>query len=813
MNLFDLIINHPGRNEVLQYYDKQCNAATPPSKGGENLSRLFHYKKPLSLTTIKSSQDFLKSPQGSKLALYSCRDRTGVFNLNIIFIFLLLPLVFCSCSNPDLIISCREDNDLYITLKNNNISCGRYDSPAEAIRNARKGSGVLILADGYPGEQTPVSSEIYSLAREKNLRLFVEYPSYIPGIETGQVHRTQWERAVVSSSVFEPSLSKFRILAINDCHFIPIDAVGSDIVIARVAGFDSAVYGLPEKIYPVLTEINTAEGLPLLVSTTKLSQFISGRYAPSDAWQTIWIHILRWVQPGAESPELIWESPVKPAYRMNEPLPSDFEKVALRKGIEWYRNSGMIVNEDMQKKYSLPANLPEPAKADPDTTVDWPFGHRVGFPPDPGQAPGDGSLGVLEGFDAKIFFNGRQPARWWRRGDCNGEIAGALSLAGMALNDTDFLKTGSNVADWLFFKSMISLGDRSDPDKPDYGLSGWNDVPEYCGPGSIDGYGVYYGDDNARVVLGMMLAAAAQDTDRYDKRLLSIILGNLRISGKYGFQPNRIDHDPLNKAGWKYFFNSESVSFSPHYQANIWACYLWAYNQTGDKLFLYRARKAISMTMAAYPDKWIWTNGIQQERAKMLLPLAWLVRTEDTGEHREWLRKMAGDLLAEQSECGAIPEELGGSGKGGFPPPASNEAYGTSETPLIQTNDDKVSDMLYTVNFAFLGLHEAAAATGDGYYKAAEDKLASFLCRIQIKSEKHPELDGAWFRAFDFKRWEYWASNGDAGWGAWSVESGWTQSWITSVLALRQLNTSVWDITKDSRSEVYFEELKREMFQ
>lgn len=42
--------------------------------------------------------------------------------------------------------------------------------------------------------------------------------------------------------------------------------------------------------------------------------------------------------------------------------------------------------------------------------------------------------------------------------------------------------------------------------------------------GTMDGYSVYYGDDNARVILGMMIAAAAQHTDRYDKRLLNIIL-------------------------------------------------------------------------------------------------------------------------------------------------------------------------------------------------------------------------------------------------------------------------------------------------
>ncbi len=48
MNLYDLLINHPGRNEALQYFDKHYIAATPPSKGGETLIRLFQYKRPLS---------------------------------------------------------------------------------------------------------------------------------------------------------------------------------------------------------------------------------------------------------------------------------------------------------------------------------------------------------------------------------------------------------------------------------------------------------------------------------------------------------------------------------------------------------------------------------------------------------------------------------------------------------------------------------------------------------------------------------------------------------------------------------------------
>src|SRR5690606_32389200 len=119
---------------------------------------------------------------------------------------------------------------------------------------------------------------------------------------------------------------------------------------------------------------------------------------------------------------------------------------------------------------------------------------------------------------------------------------------------------------------------------------------------------------------------------------------------------------------------------------------------------------------------------------------------DDRPEHREWLRTITTDLLANQHSSGAIPEEIGDIKKGGFPPPSSNEAYGTTETPLIQSNNDGVSDLLYTVGFAFLGLHEAAEATGDNFYREAENKLAKFLCRIQIRSEERPELDGGWFR-------------------------------------------------------------------
>ncbi len=717
--------------------------------------------------------------------------------------------LFLSCSpKHDIILCCKENNDLYLTIKENKVSCRRYQTPEEAIDKAVEGSGVMILADHYPDQTTQLDASLFQKAKTKNLRLYVEYPSYLPGIEIGAPRGTHWERAVVSSEAFAPALRKLRILAIHECKFVPIDVENPDIVIARVAGFDSAVFGLPKEKFPVLVQPESGDHGALMVSTTKLSQFITARYAPSDAWPAVWKHIFTWLRPGEEAPKLKWTVNVRPSYGMDEPLPESVERQTLKRGVDWYFNSRMVVSPPMMEIYDKNANGEDISSSD----HDWHSGNRITSLP--GHAPaGDGSLGVLEGYNAKIYHDGKQPAIWWRRSDCNGEVAGVMAVTGAALQEPDYAKVGENIGDWLYFNSLMSLGDRANPDHPAYGLFGWNDVPQYTGPGSMNGYEVYYGDDQARNMLGMILAGAALKTGRFDERLMKGLLANLRITGQSGFQPDRIDQPQLVENGWQYYQNLNSVSYSGNFQAYLWACYLWAYQQTGYDLFLQRAKTGIGVMMAGYPQRW-GVIGIQMDRSRMILPLAWLVRVEDTPGHRSWLRTIVEDLN-QDVKTGAIPDRIEPGttnfGGGHYRTPQSNEEYGTAEAPIIQRDGDPCSDLLYAVNFAFLGLREAAAVTGDPYYKDAEDRLAKFLTRIQIRSEAHPELDGGWFRAFDFKRWEYWASSADAGWGAWSIETGWSQSWITITFALRQLNTSFWDMTRDSNIKQQFDPLRLQM--
>ena len=51
----------------------------------------------------------------------------------------------------------------------------------------------------------------------------------------------------------------------------------------------------------------------------------------------------------------------------------------------------------------------------------------------------------------------------------------------------------------------------------------------------------------------------------------------------------------------------------------------------------------------------------------------------------------------------------------------------------------------------------------------------------------------------------------DAGWGAWAIESGWTQGWITAVLAMRRMHTSLWDLSAHSTIARHFERYRKVM--
>ncbi len=221
-----------------------------------------------------------------------------------------------------LALACTPQNDLYRVLVDSGVACKRFDTPADAVQAVERGGGVLILADGYPQQATAIEPSVWTKANEKRLRLYVECPAALPGIDVGKPISTHVERVVVNSDFFGDGLAKLRIVSVNGLQYLPVTAKRSHLVAARVAGFDHAVYGLHEKTLPILFEMPDGN---VLVATTGLSRFVTGRYSPQDSWRTIWRAILSWVAPQTELPPLKWTPTVRATYARDERLPEDYQ--------------------------------------------------------------------------------------------------------------------------------------------------------------------------------------------------------------------------------------------------------------------------------------------------------------------------------------------------------------------------------------------------------------------------------------------------------------------------------------------------------
>ena len=153
-----------------------------------------------------------------------------------------------------------------------------------------------------------------------------------------------------------------------------------------------------------------------------------------------------------------------------------------------------------------------------------------------------------------------------------------------------------------------------------------------------EAYSLFYKDDDARGLLAAVATAGLLKSQRWHTTIVTAVLGNLRMTTRNGFGPSSARFSSISD--WHTVFNAEGKpSYSPHYQSYIWAVYLWAYSSSGYTPLLQRAQNALSIMMNNYPTKWVPTaNGIGMQRARILLPLAFLVRANDTKLHRQWLQ-------------------------------------------------------------------------------------------------------------------------------------------------------------------------------
>ncbi len=700
-------------------------------------------------------------------------------------LFLSLFLLLNFGASAQLYISAGIGDELVKVLKQNSVGFKQFPTNTAAINAAKTGAGVLLFAQGYPEQRNVLSAKNLYDIKVKRLKVYIEYPASFNKLYfRDTLHKVSLERVVVSANALKP-LDSLSILALNDMSLLlPTINRKAYLTAAKVAGFDYAEYGYSDVTnHPVLFKYGN-----FLVATTQLSNAINGRFGPTDSWRGVWSFIVNQLDNKGKNDLNIWPKSVYPTFAEKQKLPESALENSIKRGVDWYYNARFFVNPDWK-------NLTNQV-TDQKNVVHEPVPQSY--------KTGDGSLGVLEGHYSKINNDGTQNYRWWLRADCQVETAYALANAANFLNDTSYASTAGNLLKYLFEKSNLTRKDLNPKTDPSRGLIGW----------ATTNPDVFYGDDNARLILALIGSRVNLKDSKWDKQLIENILGNYRTTNKLGFRKGYLRDTTIANLGLERIKNAENINVHPHYESWLWASYLWLYDKTKYEPLLAKAKSAITITMEKYPN-WKWTNGIQQERARMLLPLAWLVKVDDTPLHREWLYTIANKLLANLQENGAIKEELGKKGGGRYAKILSNKEYGLREAPIIASNDDAVADLLYTTNFAFFTLNEAAHAVDDTKLKDAVTQIRDFLIRAQVTSQKHPDLDGAWFRAFDYKRWDYWASNADSGWGPWGTLTGWTQSWIINTMILTQQNTSFWEqsevVKQDEQFKILAQQLINEM--
>ena len=643
----------------------------------------------------------------------------------------------------------QMQNDLVRTLRQSGCAVRLAQSAEEAVSAAQPGEAVFLLADSYPRRGTTLTRELLDCAREKNLRLYVEYPEKVFDDETAAPQTILYERLIAPDGFFG-AMEPGSILLLNGCWHRRYFTEGPGLLcLAKVAGYDTLAYGLPEKLDVILDWLD--EKQDVLISTSCLSSFVSGRYAPTGRWRALWQALLS--RMGLGEIELTWQPVVSVEAGPDEALADEAGRRAYERNLDWMY-SQMIT------------------KSSPDVSV-------------------------LEGWESAIDCDGKQFPRYTIRADCISETAMEMAYGWRQTGDPKYRKTGEELVNHALKPDAFYI---DEPDSPTYGLINWYENKR-----------IFYTDDNARVLLGLLSAREMLGESRWDEKILRCVLANLRTSGRDGLRSLSMNESFFEDKGWLDYYNAEVNVFSPHHQSYIWAVYLWMYELTGLEELLIKAESAIGKIMERFPDQLRWQNSLTGEIARMLLPLSFLMRVNPTDRHRRWLYRAVDALLAYQAPCGAIRDAFGNLSQGRYPPPQSNESYGTEEASLIQQNGDPATDLLYTTNWAFIGLWEASIALKDERIRAAYERLKDFLLRIQIRSERYPGLDGAWMRAFDYEKWEYWGTTADIGWSAWCVETGWVNAWISTTFMLDARGESLMKTSSKESFSAIAEDIYREM--
>ncbi|WP_010281372.1 hypothetical protein [Bacillus timonensis] len=378
----------------------------------------------------------------------------------------------------------------------------------------------------------------------------------------------------------------------------------------------------------------------------------------------------------------------------------------------------------------------------------------------------DGCLGIYENIHSI-----RSDISKDYRPDCHAHTALLFYLYGEYANEQKWIERSNNLLNYLFEAGYQD----TDPDSATYGFWKWFQSPKRK-PDQI------FSDDNSWVTLVLLYLYRKTGKTEYKERGLLTAYALLQTQNKNGLRPECIREQELLDNGTAYFKNSTLASMNPHFEAIVHAAFIQAYFVSKDDAFLQTAYQGTLTLLENKRDlKFMYSKTAGYSR--FLLSLAQMYAVTKDEIILKGLQEVLEYLTNHQHDLGGIEESDN-------PEP---DRYGTEDTGVFRMNGEGIADQLYTNNFLLMNSWEAWKATGDPKVKELHEKLVQFLASIQITSSKK-EFDGGWMRSFHLESGEYFGNNGDTGWGAYVIESGWTNAIILSSLILKELDQSLLDL-------------------
>jgi hypothetical protein len=252
----------------------------------------------------------------------------------------------------------------------------------------------------------------------------------------------------------------------------------------------------------------------------------------------------------------------------------------------------------------------------------------------------------------------------------------------------------------------------------------------------------------------------------------------LKLRNKYGVLPDCVARSDIRKFGM-HKANEETTILkdrlygTPHFHSGVVSALVSGYLIMGEEKYLKAAAKMQHRLIAGFPDKFEDGFVCRFTVGRYIMGLSALMHTPLKNEFISPLREAIKYILPLQHRTGAFVSGVHGDLSGS-----------SFETGIMCSNDEEITDNLYTNNYLGVALQMSGLKSEIGLDDLVIDKLLDFqvacqpLCALQGKT-------GAWTRAFNLRTGDPFAFNGDVGWGPYCMMTGWSNAFITLSLLLR----------------------------